>query len=449
MRGEWPSWLAEQHSFLELRRRLTDGHVVPFVGAGASAALRMPGWEELIRALEAAANAGAPDGAAIRQKVDDAPLRAQQLRGLLGSGPYHDVLRRTFQLGEEHRRTIDESPLFGALSELPCLFWLTTNYDAALEHALRDRKANRPADGITWSTVGESDVNAFIASRHRRAKRRAVIHLHGSLEDPESIVLTESDYQYRYWYATTERMRLATILSTRSALFTCTSMKDEDLRSVLREVRARFRSRNQQGQHFWLHEYETDGTPAGWEATAPERAREVEHWRVKFGVEVIHFPVPNMDFSALATVLRSLNDSPAVLARRAVEATKQPTEPGPVTVRADPQKGRFGGSPRRDRFVLSGDVDLVDERGSWCRVRLKIRGPAGPNAPDRVTWYLHDTFKPDVISGAFHGREAALEVMAYGAFTVGALVQRPGAPPVLLELDLAEAKGAPPSFLSR
>jgi len=72
---------------------------------------------------------------------------------------------------------------------------------------------------------------------------------------------------------------------------------------------------------------------------------------------------------------------------------------------------------------------------------------AAKNAKKQLTgsvkFHLHDSFaQPERTARASKGK-AVLNVEAYGAFTVGILVERDG---TMLELDLANVESAPKKF---
>ncbi|MDC7788489.1 hypothetical protein PQJ75_10420 [Rhodoplanes sp. TEM] len=112
----------------------------------------------------------------------------------------------------------------------------------------------------------------------------------------------------------------------------------------------------------------------------------------------------------------------------------------------DPNRGRFGGSPARNGWVLSARVEEIET--DWYRIVLAVAAAPRVKTPltGTVTFHLHDTFaKPERHIRARAGR-ATLEVCAYGAFTVGAIVGRDR---TRLELDLAEIPTAPLRFRER
>ncbi len=420
-------WMvAQQTPLLRLLRRLHDLRVVPFVGAGVPMQVGLPGWPALVNAL--AAQVQARRSASPRQRLPADPLLAvEHLRLALGDS-YLPSLQRQFELTPRHKAEIQTNALMKALAQLECAHWVTTNYDLVLEEVLRT--TSQGVDSYScWAD--EVAINCFLMGQPRRRKRRAVIHLHGLLSQPEDVVLSESEYQERYWRAAGGRVRLATLLSTWSALFVGTSLADEDMKSVLREVRCRFRSRH--APHFWLRAAPVDDT---------DRL----HWREKFGVEIIAYP-PDDGHAALAPLVEWLAQATPKDAAEGFQHILRERELGSGREGVDdPNKNRFGGSAQANGWILDASVRRDPEEAGWYSVRLRVHG----TGVARVTLHLHPTFPEPVVSlGDIHGH-AATRLQAWGAFTVGAVIwPADGRPEVRLELDLAEVRGAPKAFRER
>lgn len=121
--------------------------------------------------------------------------------------------------------------------------------------------------------------------------------------------------------------------------------------------------------------------------------------------------------------------------------------PGPITNRMDQQKDRFGGRFSASGRMLTAEVKAVPDDPDWFQIKLKVSPePGTPAIKGIVAFYLHQTFKNDLREIAAVGGEAKLNVFAYGAFTVGAVIEKEG---VELELDLAELATAPKTFRQR
>lgn len=124
--------------------------------------------------------------------------------------------------------------------------------------------------------------------------------------------------------------------------------------------------------------------------------------------------------------------------------TKQPSElPASKINPRDPQKGQWGGLPKRNNWELTAKIDTIAD--DWFDIDLTVKAVSGAGKTLRgdVTFYLHDTFATPVCREKASGGKAELNVQAYGAFTVGVLIESDG---TMLELDLADVKSAPKKF---
>jgi hypothetical protein len=109
----------------------------------------------------------------------------------------------------------------------------------------------------------------------------------------------------------------------------------------------------------------------------------------------------------------------------------------------DPQKGRWGGRSKRGVWDLTGVVSELTS--DWFSVELTVRSTASPPPVGTVEFHLHDSFNPDVERVPLRFGAAGLKLNAYGAFTVGALLDDG----TTLELDLTTLASAPAVFLER
>jgi hypothetical protein len=109
----------------------------------------------------------------------------------------------------------------------------------------------------------------------------------------------------------------------------------------------------------------------------------------------------------------------------------------------DPQKGRWGGSPERGGWRLSAEVNELGV--DWYSIVLTVQAKPGEQArlEDIVTFYLHSSFNQSLVKVQPQDGRAVHSMAAYGAFTVGAVVEQDG---TRLELDLAELISVPESF---
>jgi hypothetical protein len=105
-----------------------------------------------------------------------------------------------------------------------------------------------------------------------------------------------------------------------------------------------------------------------------------------------------------------------------------------VEMADDPQKGRWGGQPEANGWKLvCGRVRAVNGSEDYFRVVLKLKSVDHKEYDGKVKFHLHPSFRPDVHEEDIEKGRATLELLSYGAFTVGAEIDDG----TKLELDLA------------
>jgi len=112
----------------------------------------------------------------------------------------------------------------------------------------------------------------------------------------------------------------------------------------------------------------------------------------------------------------------------------------------DPHKGQWGGQSSRNGWAVTAEVTAIGQ--DWFQTQLVVAAEptAGKALSGFVMFHLHDSFaKPVRRVKAVRGK-ALLEFAAYGAFTVGVLIESDD---TMLEIDLAEVESAPEEFRRR
>lgn len=115
---------------------------------------------------------------------------------------------------------------------------------------------------------------------------------------------------------------------------------------------------------------------------------------------------------------------------------------GNPVVPDDPQKGQWGGKDEANGRKLTAKV--TPDSGSFYRILLTVKSVDSKHPlTGKVTFHLHDSFKPDVMTAKVIDGVATLTIFAWGAFTVGVEADDNE---TKLELDLADLKTAPKAF---
>lgn len=136
-------------------------------------------------------------------------------------------------------------------------------------------------------------------------------------------------------------------------------------------------------------------------------------------------------------------------AKEAAQEVKDKLKAAPGGDPDDPWKGVFGGLTAFNNHVLSANITPLVSDPDYFQLDLLVTIDPEKRAElagKAVHYYLHPTFgsEPRDIPITADGK-AALQLFSWGAFTVGVIVDDG----TRLELDLAQAPGAPQKFIER
>lgn len=201
-----------------IRARLESGELIGFFGAGLGIRAGLPSWRSL---LEQVAKKTVP--------AVDLPFVETKLNSLFATGEYltaADFLRVYVQekLGEHVAHVIRTTPVevqrISTIALIPFSRIITTNYDKLIEKA----HAQVHSNPISSFHNTQDEIEDFGACQDP-----CVLHLHGSIDHPRSIVIDSISYQK---YAQTEHYQAAlrTMLASQPFLFVGFSFDDPQLK---------------------------------------------------------------------------------------------------------------------------------------------------------------------------------------------------------------------------
>lgn len=201
----------------ELVARVRDGRAVPLIGAGLSSAAGIASWPELVERLRS--SVGARLGRPIADDELDlfaTPVLYSHLQG--SRQPLLELL------GEAVDDRFEPHPMHRLLAQMPVRSVLTTNWDRLIERAF---EPIRPVQ-VVHDEMTVASWNEGLATQ--------IVKLHGTIEDPRSIVFAEDDYQ-RFYTSESPLLNLAkTILATRSVFAIGFSMTDTYVKMLFSQV---------------------------------------------------------------------------------------------------------------------------------------------------------------------------------------------------------------------
>ena len=219
--------------------------LVPLIGAGVSQQASsitntFPNWSELItRLIQYAIERGyitVQESDAITGLVNSGEflLAAEGVRGHMPTNSYVEFLREQFD-GETTDSAIHE-----AIWNLKCPIIMTTNYDTLLEDAYAAMYRKAP-HVVSYHDAAEV-ANAM--PHGGSIKRSIVFKLHGTIDAPETVVLTNRDYQNLVLHESGYRAVISAVFISRVVLMIGYSMTDPELRALLSEIRESLFGRN-------------------------------------------------------------------------------------------------------------------------------------------------------------------------------------------------------------
>jgi hypothetical protein len=223
----------------ELLYAIKDNKCTPFIGAGACAPW-LPLGSEIARdwaSKHAYPLADLHQLARVAQflaiKEDDDMYPKKILNRILKEKRAPD-----FRL-EEHRNTP-----YAVLADLNLPIYITTNYDHFMEAALKSKGKDPVSEFCRWNKVGEASGITSVFDREKQymptEARPLVYHLHGIIDKPQSMVLTEDDYiDFIVALSSNNDIippAIRRLMATSSLLFIGYSLEDINFRTIFRGI---------------------------------------------------------------------------------------------------------------------------------------------------------------------------------------------------------------------
>ena len=169
-----------------LIKRIKKGKCTPFLGAGACYGVL-------------------PLGSDIAQKwVKEFNYPDKECNDLVQIAQYLAVNNDPMYPKDEIAELFEDNPKYpdfnapyephNVLSELPLPVYITTNYDDFMVRALKLKNKNPVREFCKWNDTLKDKPSIFDTNFIPSVSNPVVYHLHGIIENAESLVLTEDDY---------------------------------------------------------------------------------------------------------------------------------------------------------------------------------------------------------------------------------------------------------------
>lgn len=232
-------------NFKNLNRDYLQGKVVPFIGAGLSAPFKVPTWSMLITKIAKKYATGEFDfvykAVVYKLNLNDYWGAVDQLKDFLNLTD-QDIQSEVVSLIRANKITLEDNSKHNYLdiAKLSCNLYLTTNYENLLYEYVKCE--NLP---IQMRDVDFSAQDLFDSKR--------ILHLHGYVSNPGSIVLSRSSYDELYKNDKYENL-LKLVTGTKKLLFMGFSFDDQFIRQLIKDHKDYFK-----GNHYIILDNPSEG----------------------------------------------------------------------------------------------------------------------------------------------------------------------------------------------
>jgi len=267
----------------ELKEAALDGKLILFVGAGASMLVGMPSWSELARkALENLREINAIDFAELEQLKKLDPKKQLSIAELIAQDHQHDLKL------EQYLKANRNSPIYQIINSIGATC-VTTNYDHQLTPKnFGDVDPSQPRP-LTKRISGAEDLKAADLK-----EPGTVIHLHGDMEKPETMIVTTREYLKHYDNEHVKHF-LKELFQNNVVLFIGYGLEEaEILEHILRRGEARNDNTN---ERKWF------ALQAFFNSEQPLYNKLIEYYEKSFGVHVIGYTRDDKDYNQLEKVM--------------------------------------------------------------------------------------------------------------------------------------------------
>lgn len=161
---------------------------VPFVGAGMSVPFGYRTWNEFLKKVTASLTEKENRTEVYKRLLKGEYLEAAELLNNFTNNALMGDVEREYK---ESRMTAPGHNYISLLKNNGVKRYITTNYDNVIEK-------NYAANGDKLEVVIPEKTTKNTFRNYNRKKTPYIIKLHGTYDDPESIVLTKSQYEKKY-----------------------------------------------------------------------------------------------------------------------------------------------------------------------------------------------------------------------------------------------------------
>lgn len=266
----------------ELKEAALDGKLVLFVGAGTSMLVGMPSWGGLAaKALQDLRHIDKINFAELDQLLKLDPKKQLSIAKLIADDCGHNLNLSQYLKGN------GASPIYASINSIKATC-VTTNYD----HELKPETLDAVSDDKTKSTIKRVSGAQNLKAADLKLPG-TVIHLHGDMANPDTMIVTTADYLSHYDHEKVQHF-LKELFANNIVLFIGYGLEEaEILEHILR--RADVRAKASVRERFLLQPF-FNSEQSLYEQLA-------KYYNKSFGVHLIGYTRDYKDYQQLEKIM--------------------------------------------------------------------------------------------------------------------------------------------------
>jgi NAD-dependent SIR2 family protein deacetylase len=266
-----------------------NGELVLFVGAGISILLGLPSWGGLARkALHTLLKNGFLNFSELEQLKNLDPKKQLSIAKLIAEENEHEL-----DLTGHFEEKVEANNIYQSINDIGCAC-VTTNYDELLAPRFHEAKDDliksisiKPKDVIRIS-----DKNDFLAKH--LDEPGTVVHLHGAISKPETMVVTTKAYLEHYDHENVQNF-LSELFAKKIVLFIGYGLEESEiLEHILRRGAV---ESTKDRRRFALQGY--------FRSQEPLYKNLYQYYEKSFGVHLIGFVRDHKDYAQQENIMKS------------------------------------------------------------------------------------------------------------------------------------------------
>jgi hypothetical protein len=272
-----------------------NGDLVIFVGAGVSKLAGCPSWDEFSNSLIEDLRSGESGSKEIDYELLDTINTISDIRKRISiTMIIGEQIGHKFNMENILQPNESDNEIYSYLNSFDCTF-VTTNYDKLICPDINRRPSGDVRAEDAKVGLSEGEWRIFGSFDKEDLKRRGnVIHLHGCIDDQESMIMTTKDY-YELYSSPMAQGFLKELFNEKVVLFLGYGLEEPEILEYV----CRYKSTNKPNAFVLQGFFDKDKLL---------KEQLMKYYKSNLGVELIPFSRNKNNYGELTSILKSWKD---------------------------------------------------------------------------------------------------------------------------------------------